>query len=387
MNEIKEKFAGDTVVTVIDGDLSEANQYTDCDTLIVVPCSGSVQPDIIRLSEPFEKIILCAGYVPGNYSLELTDKMLCKNASPTLMDTFGVLKRDEKKIVVLKKNFEQLSGYRKIVAAYDTVKNGKITIINGPEPWVISVSRKYEDYEKQLGIEIDVTTPAELIDLYENTTVDEAKEIYEYYRKDASEIKEPTDDDIMKCSRLAKAMMKLIQAHQSNGLAIACFDLIGRIETEWFAACEGDIDSAVTMLMMHSLTHEKPWMANPCLQSDDTINFAHCTAPLRVHGEKQQFILRNHHETGAGASPRVFYNQGLEISMFRYSGVQNVMTFNKGISVEGRYEPNCRTQMRIQLDDFAHYIDTAVGCHQVLTFEDILDDMKELCILLNVKNV
>lgn len=73
--------------------------------------------------------------------------------------------------------------------------------------------------------------------------------------------------------------------------------------------------------------------------------------------------------------------------MFRYSGVQNVMTFNKGISVEGRYEPNCRTQMRIQLDDFAHYIDTAVGCHQVLTFEDILDDMKELCILLNVKNV
>ncbi len=73
------------------------------------------------------------------------------------------------------------------------------------------------------------------------------------------------------------------------------------------------------------------------------------------------------------------------MSLFRYSGEMNAMTINIGESVEGRYEPNCRTQMRIALMDFEHYMATAIGCHQVMTFEDITGSMEELCKLLNVK--
>lgn len=400
MGTLSASFPNDQVVCIVNGDLTEADQYRDYDVLIAVPCSGSVQPDIIELSKSFEKVIIYAGYVPGNYSLELTDTMLCKNSAPTVMDVYGVLKRDESKIVTLVKSHEELDRYRNILEAYNTVKNGKITLIKGPEPWVISVSRDYEVYERQLGVQVDVTTQEELIGLYEQTTDEEAQEIYHFYKDDAIEIVEPVEEDIRKCARLAKAMVKLLDIHQSNGLAIACFNLIGTIgvnpclgvsyingETDRFAACEGDIDSAVTMLMMHSLTKEKPWMANPCLQNDDTVNFAHCTAPLRVRGEKQKFLLRNHHETGVGTSPRVFYDLGLNMSLLRYSGVRNELTINRGVSVEGRYEPNCRTQMRIALEDYDHYMSTNIGCHQVMTFEDITADMKKLCDLLHVRTV
>lgn len=396
--DIGSKFKDTTVISVIDGDFSEAMKYIDFDTLIAVPCSGAVQPKIVEYSENFDKVIIFAGYVPGNYDLDVTDRMLLSNAAPALMDVYGVLKRNHKKTVSLQRSFAELEKFRKIMEAYEYVRNGKITLIKGPEPWVISVSRDFKNYERQLGLKVDLTTQEELIDLYNQTTSKEAMDIYEYYKKDAFEIVEPIDDDIMKCSRLAKAMLKLIEKHQSTGIAIACFNLIGVIgvnpclgvsyingETDYFAACEGDIDSAVTMLMMHGLTKEKPWMANPCLQSDETVNFAHCTAPLRVKGEKQKFLLRNHHETGVGVSPRVFYDHDMTMSMFRYSGVTNTMTINKGTSMEGRYEPNCRTQVRLAIDDYPHYIETNIGCHQVMTFENINRDMKMLCELLRVK--
>ena len=93
----------------------------------------------------------------------------------------------------------------------------------------------------------------------------------------------------------------------------------------------------------------------------------------------------NHHETGVGISPRVLYENGLRMSLFRYCGDLNTMTIHKGKSVEGRYEPNCRTQMCIAPDDYEHYMATVLGCHQVMTFEDITEEMKGLCRLLNIE--
>ena len=106
-------------------------------------------------------------------------------------------------------------------------------------------------------------------------------------------------------------MLGMIEKYKCDGMAIACFDLIASTginpclgvsyingETPYFAACEGDVDSAVTMLFIQALTDDSPWMANPNLEQDETINFVHCTAPVKGH----KYILRNHHKTGIGAS-------------------------------------------------------------------------------------
>ena len=144
-------------------------------------------------------------------------------------------------------------------------------------------------------------------------------------------------------------------------------------------------DSAVTMLMMRALQADNPFMANPCLQADDTVNFAHCTAPLTVCGAKREFILHNHHETSVGASPQVLYDTGMRVSMLRYSGVNNAMFFQSGISVPGRYEPNCRTQLCVRMDDYGKWLQNIQGCHQVLAFGDIAADTAALCAMLGVK--
>jgi len=197
---------------------------------------------------------------------------------------------------------------------------------------------------------------------------------------------------------MAVALLDLLRDHACDGMAIACFDLIRKAginpclgvsyingETPYFAACEGDLDSAVTMLMMRKLTEEKPWMANPCLQADDTVNFAHCTAPLRVHGEKRPFILHNHHETGVGASPQVLYGTGEPLTLLRYSAVNHAMSIRRGVSVPGRYEPNCRTQMCVRPENYEKWMAAVQGCHQVISFGDITAEAAALCEQLGVR--
>jgi len=115
------------------------------------------------------------------------------------------------------------------------------------------------------------------------------------------------------------------------------------------------------------------------------VNFAHCTAPVRIRGEKQRFWLYDHHETGVGASPRVFYETNRRLTMLRYSGEENALTVQGCTAVDGRYEPNCRTQLCVRPDSMERYLDTLLGCHQVLVLGDLKEDVRALAALLGME--
>ena len=122
-------------------------------------------------------------------------------------------------------------------------------------------------------------------------------------------------------------------------MAIACFNLLSLGTTSCLgvsyindctaqmAACEGDLDSAVTMLMMKRLTDTKPWMANPGLHPKGIVNFSHCTAPLAVDGRQDcPYILRSHHESGIGVSLQVEIPGSVRLTACRVSGVWGTFT-------------------------------------------------------------
>ncbi len=395
-NAIKNTFKKEEIITIIDGDLSILPDVKNYDSVIIIPCSGSVQPNIIEVCDSFNNVVMFSGYVDGNFESEITDMMLYANAGPTFMDSYGVLKRI--KNVDIKKTTIELNLYLQACNAVEKIKNARIGMIGNTEPWVISVSKNLEIYEKQIGVKIEQIQQNELLETYKDTDKEESQYIYDYYKNNASQICEPTETDLINTARMAQAMIKIIKKYQLSGIAIACFDLIANSgvnpcvgvsyingETPYFAACEGDIDSAITMLFIRTLTGDNPWMANPSLQKDDSVNFAHCTAPISISGEKQKYILRNHHETGVGVSLQVQYKHDLPISLFRYSGVENSITINRGYSVEGRYEPNCRTQMRVELENYNNYIENVIGCHQIMALRDVTSQMEEFAKIMNIR--
>jgi len=394
------RFEKGCVVPVIDGDLRTLYEKRGCDTLIMVPFSGSVQPVMLEAATQFKNLVLFAGYVEGNFEPSVTNKLLYHNAAPTLLDSYAVLKRDAGKRVLLKRTFGELQQHIRVLKAREQLHGAKILIIGAPEPWVVSVSRTYSDYEENLGVCIETVPQEELMALYEKTPFEDAADIYKLYAQGAAEIIEPSDEDLRNTARLARAMERLLTEKGARGMAIACFDLIMKLavnpcigvsyingQTPYFAACEGDIDSACTMLMLNCLTEECFFMANPCLSKDDSINFVHCTAPITACGKEHPFVLRNHHETGVGAAPDVRYPDGLTVSLFRYSGALHAMSIHIGKSIPSDPVPSCRTQMRVKPDDFDRYLRGLLGCHQVISFADVTEEMRELAALLNIKTV
>jgi hypothetical protein len=138
--------------------------------------------------------------------------------------------------------------------------------------------------------------------------------------------------------------------------------------------------------LVKKLTSTKLWMANPGLQPDGTINFSPCTAPLCCIGsEPLPCTLRSHHESGIGVSVQVELPIGQTVTACRISDEAGSMTIHRGVSVAGPYETACRTQMHVQLEDYPHYLRTALGCHQVFAFEDISDRLRKIAELFGLK--
>lgn len=365
--------------------------------MVAVPMSGAVQPIVLQTAQNYDAVFLYPGYVEDNFSKDAALGMLELNAAPAVMDIYGVLKRN-KEHVFLCENKNKLKSAIKAARSYFKIKDSRIVLIGETEPWVISSSREYDVYKEKLGVGIINISLDEVIKRYDKITDEEAKELFENWKDGAYEIVEPNEQDIVNASRLIVLLLKLIQENKADGIAVACFDLLHKLNTtaclalsyinsntDYIAACEGDLDSAVTMLFMKQLTDAKLWMANPNLQKDGTVNFVHCTAPTQSNDEQYSYKLRNHHESGIGVSPEVDFPDGLRLTACRISEDASTITINTGTGEKGTREPSCRTQYKVKFDDYESYIKNVLGCHQVFVFDDIKQEATILANMLGLK--
>ena len=360
------------------------------EVLVAVPMSGAVQPLVLKACEGFERVVLFPAYVKGNSCDWLCQKMLELNAAPAIMDLVGVLKRSPKPMF-FPASKDELAKVCKAVQGYYNVRGSKLLLIGESEPWVISVSRDHAVYKDRLGIEFVPVETAELICRYQLTSDEQARPLYDQWMAEAAGVQEPSEEDALKAARLGVALMDIIRGHEASGVAIACFNLLQQIgvttcmavshintHTPWIAACEGDTDAAVTMLLAKQIATGPLWMANPNLGCDKTVNFVHCTAPTRLGDVPLRTLLRNHHESGIGVSTQVDFPDRLPVTACRISRDATTMTIQMGTGQKQGYEPSCRTQYRVWFDDYDKYIATVLGCHQVFAFEEIAEDMRVL---------
>ncbi|MBQ8407358.1 MAG: hypothetical protein IJY39_00695 [Clostridia bacterium] len=353
------------------------------DLMITIPMSGAVQPRILEAARHFGHILLLAGYIKDSFG-EVSQRMLILNAAPAVMDVYAVLKRQHDSVDLCVSR-EELEKRTRALGAIESLRGCRLLAIGKTEPWVISAVKDWDVVRKKLGIEIVDVEQSELVDLYNSLQNDKC--YAEQWTENAAGLAEPTPSDVSNASRMQAALIKLIEKYNARGAAIACFQLLKtgttaclgvsyiNTYTDYVVSCEGDMDSAITMLIMKQLAQDNVWMANPNIQSDGTVNFVHCTAPTVINGEKCEYILRNHHESGIGVSTQVELPKNLEMTACRISNDLSQITIRKCVGICGDYEPSCRTQLKVRFDDFDRYIKTALGCHQIFVFSDVTQEL------------
>lgn len=382
------------VTLIVDGDLSRLpEKLADA---VIIPLSGAVQQPIIDAALRCDAVALYAGYCSGNFDADIIDRLLYFNAAPTLMDTWGVIKR-HKKQAQLAVTRDDLISCVKAMQACRKLRGAKLVHIGHTEPWVISTARYDSVYEDKFGLTVEHVSFEEMIARYEAITAEDAQPMLRYYADHAQKMIESNDEDLINACRFGTALVKLLEDKDAVGGAIACFDLIKRTGasaclgvaylndvTDKFLSCEGDMDSAVTMLLLRGLTDGPLWMANPCLDASGLINFSHCTAPWHIGGCECPFIMRRHHESGKSVSLQVDMPVEQDMTLCRISKDAGVMTIHTGTSVPGARKSVCHTQMWVKLDDYAHYLETALGCHQIFAFENITNELTAAAKFLNL---
>lgn len=359
------------------------------DCLIAVPMSGAVQRSILQAAARYDSVVLYGAYIRGNGPAPVCQELLRCNAAPTLMDVWAVLRRTAPR-TQLALDAGGLRSALRVLEAYHAVRGAVLLQIGPTEPWVISNAADPAVYADRFGLQLRTAPQDELAQLYREAERGQARPYHDWFAQNASGCVEPTADDLWDAARMAWALTALLERYGARAAAIACFDLLRQGTTACLGvsyvndctplsiACEGDLDSAVTMLLMKPLTTSKLWMANPGLQPDGTVNFSHCTAPICCTGAPLPCTLRSHHESGIGVSLQVELPLDLRVTACRISDEASKMTVHTGRTIPGPYEPACRTQMHVRFDDMRHYLDTALGCHQVFAFEDIEEELRRL---------
>lgn len=364
---------------------------------LFVPASGAVQPWMIKAAESFEGIGILAAYEPGLIDKETAYRLLEANAAPAAADVYSVVKRHGKP-VAMSLEISDILELLKIIQTAERMKKATLILAGTTENWVISSCRSFERIKEKTGINFIGTSLEELYKIYESITDEDAKDISNKWIENAKEIIEPKKQDILAASRLAVAIYQLVRKYNGDGMAIACFTLLRELGTtscvalsmlndspDFIGACEGDMDSAVTLFMMKALTDKPSWMANPMIEKDNVLKLSHCTSPLLLGDRPFSYTLRNHHESGIGVSPEAFIEEGVPVTISRIGNNLSSISVSAGITLDTPLTPTCRTQLRIKLDSMSGFIENLLGCHQIVTFGNWERQLTEVGKLLNLE--
>ncbi|MCG2820598.1 MAG: hypothetical protein L6371_01750, partial [Candidatus Atribacteria bacterium] len=143
------------------------------------------------------------------------------------------------------------------------------------------------------------------------------------------------------------------------------------------AGCEGDIPALISMTILHLLTDEPVFMANPSsidLNKNEII-LAHCTLPLNMPDE---FYLKTHFESGLGVGIKGNINEG-EATIFKLSGDGKNYFVSGGEIIENLSKENlCRTQIRLKMnEDVKYFLQNSIGNHHLICKGDYSDLVRE----------
>jgi L-fucose isomerase-like protein len=271
-----------------------------------------------------------------------------------------------------------------------------------------------EEVKKRLGADVVAVEEKAFDELISSADEAAVRAEAERWTKEAKEIVEPTQDDITKAARISVALERLVEREQAQGLAIGTcmgwlpkgFPCLGfaRLRDRGIpAACEGDMDSLLTMLLFQYAIDRAGFQGNATFDTSRNVVWtAHCTAPLKMegaNGSQAPYLLRGHSEVGgSGCVPEVQYRLGETITRTKLINLDTLLaSTGKIIEVPAKSVRACRTQIVTEVRDAAKMAanwssvleteDAMTLLHRVVFYGDQMDTARHLGRLMGLKIV
>ena len=263
--------------------------------------------------------------------------------------------------------------------------NYRYGVIGKPSDWLIASNVNYMDAYMLHGIELVDISIDEVVDYY-------YKSLNDYDIKFDYDEKETNN-----ALKLHKALNKIKEKYQLDGLTIRCFDLLFKIKTtsclslslfnkdKVVSACEGDIPTMISMHVLKKLTNQVGFQANPSRidVNNSKMVLAHCTLPLDM---SSKFKLDTHFESQIGVAVKGELKEDV-ITIFKLSKNLKDFYVTKGRIIRNLNEPNlCRTQIEVSVDkNIEYFLNRPYGNHHIVIYGDYVDVINEYMKKVNSK--
>ena len=230
----------------------------------------------------------------------------------------------------------------------------RLGVVGKPSDWLIASTVNYADVLELMNIEI-VDIPIEQV-----TSLGEV------------------DPGMKGAEAIYHRLKEIVEQYDLQGVTLRCFDLLktvmntgcialSKLNDEGIpAACEGDIPTLLTMMIVKRITGELCFQVNPArVQADGKMLFAHCTLPLGMT-EKHEYTT--HFESGIGVAIHGDLPTG-DYTLLKMSGDMQRMIAVDVTLERCQFEPHlCRTQVWVQATpEVSNYFMTnPIANHHVL---------------------
>ncbi len=259
------------------------------------------------------------------------------------------------------------------------LKGKRIGVIGTPAPWLISSHADYLLASRRWGVNyIDIPLEA-VYNFFHTISDDEIGLEASLLATRAKACQDSSPEDLLRDMRLYKAIKKVCQEEHLDALTLSNYSLMQDLNTTGNLAVsllndegipagnEGDLQAIMTLLMVHELTGQPGFIANPAFIDTlkNEIILAHDTISTRM---TDAFIIRDQCDV-----PNSIAIQGIlheeEITLFKCgSECLDEYYVSSGYLCENtNLISTCRTQLRIKLDKPATYfLSNPLGNHHIL---------------------
>ena len=265
-------------------------------------------------------------------------------------------------------DYDELERALRLLRVVPMMKRTRILLF--PPARGTSAAQSPDEVKQRLGADVVGVEETLFDEMIAAVEQDAVREEAEWWTKHAKQIIEPTTDDISKAARISIALQRLMERERAQGLAVGtcmgwlekgfpCLGFTRLRDNGVPAACEGDMDSLLTMLLFQYAFDRPGFQGNATFDTArNALWTAHCTAPLKMDGPdgaEAPYLLRGHSEVaGSGCVPEVQYRVGETITRAKLVNLDTMLaSTGKIIEVPTKAVHGCRTQIVTEVRDAA----------------------------------
>jgi phosphotransferase system IIB component len=262
--------------------------------------------------------------------------------------------------------------------------------------------------QEVFGTQVRQTSAEEVNEAYRKADRTQAQQYAKRWIDEAHAVVEPAREDIEKSAVMYIAMRDLMRQHKAQAITVDCLTLFygGKLPAYpclgffqlnndgLVGACEADLPSTISMLLMTYLVGRPGYISDPVIDtSKSQVIYAHCVAPSKVYGPagaSNPYDIRSHSEDRKGAAVRSLMPLGEMTTTLKFDPLRHEVVVHQAKTVENIDEDKaCRTKLAAEVKDIDKLMTEwdRWGWHRVTFYGDLKRPVENLAALAGFKVV